>query len=87
MINITLGDNIRKYRSKNNLSLRELADKINNSYKEKKISPSFISNIENDHHTPSLMKLKVISDGLNVKMSDLIKNTKFDYTPISSQNY
>ena len=62
-----LGKNIRFYRLKNNLSMRELASKIN-------ISPMTISYYERDSRNPGIETLRALAGALGVKISDFLKD-------------
>lgn len=59
-----LGKRIRELRTKQGISLNELASKIS-------VSPGFLSQIENGKSEPSLTTIKKISDGLSVTISNL----------------
>lgn len=63
---MSFGERLKKIREKRGLSTRELAKIIGN------ISASYISDIENNRHEPSLKKLRMIARGLNVDMSYLL---------------
>lgn len=60
-----IGVNIKRLRKEKKLSLKELAERIG-------ATPSFISQVENNKISPSLSKLKDISDSLNTTISLLI---------------
>ena len=66
-----LGTNIKYYRLKNNLTLRELAKNIN-------ISPMALSYYENNKRRPNKNILNKIVSSLNVELSDLL--TTYDTT-------
>lgn len=61
MENLEIGARIRKYRTEQGFSLRTLAEKVN-------ITPSMLSQIENDQANPSINTLKLISNALNVPL-------------------
>lgn len=61
----TVGRNIKKYRKINNLTQRQLADKL-------LLSESFIAKLESTtHQTISLDTLEQISNVLNIDIKDL----------------
>lgn len=60
-----LGNRIKKLRQQQNLSLKELSNKID-------ISISFLSDIENNRSKPSLSRLIDIANGLNTSVSFLL---------------
>lgn len=64
-----IGQNIKKYRVKNNLTQEELARKCNLSY-------GYIKNLESKkvQATISIETLNLIAKNLNTKLSDLIDN-------------
>jgi transcriptional regulator with XRE-family HTH domain len=71
-IHMTLGDYIRSYRKKENLSQREFALKCN-------LSNGYISMLERGLNpktkepiTPSLIQLKKIADGMGVTVNDIL---------------
>ncbi len=61
-----LGNNIKKYRLKNNLTQEELADKIGKSL-------NFVGKIEVAFSRPSLPTVIQIAKALNTTVSDLTK--------------
>lgn len=60
-----LGQNIRKQRKEQHISLKVLASEIG-------VSTSFLSQIENGKNEPSLSTLKKIAEALNVTISQLL---------------
>src|SRR5690554_7495134 len=69
-----IGINIKRLRLEKNLSLKELDEKIG-------ATPSFISQVENNKISPSLSKLKDISDALNTTISLLIGESNQTHLP------
>lgn len=61
-----LGENVKKFRKKANMSQRELATKV-------LVSNTVISNIEQDKTLPSLQLTVFIADVLGCTVDDLIK--------------
>lgn len=68
---MNLGDNIKEYRKKANLTQEELASKIG-------VSKSFMSKIEINNKTPSFEVLLKIAKVLNVLVTDLNPDLKKD---------
>ncbi|WP_041900597.1 helix-turn-helix domain-containing protein [Clostridium beijerinckii] len=68
---MSLGDNIKEYRKKANLTQEELARKIG-------VSKSFMSKIEINNKAPSFEVLLKIAKALNVLATDLNPNLKKD---------
>lgn len=66
---VTIGDNIRKYRKKKNLTQKELGDII-------KISNTYLSDMEIGRTNPSIKTLKRIAKGLEISYVDLLKDTE-----------
>src|SRR5680860_139692 len=64
-----LGFRIKKYRKKNKISLKELAEKVG-------LSASFLSQIESEKTYPSLQSLKKIADALQTTIGNLIGETE-----------
>ena len=60
-----LGSNIKYYRLKNNLSLRELASKIN-------VTPMALSNYENNKRRPNNLIINSIVKELQIELSNLL---------------
>lgn len=60
---MNIGKNIRNLRKANNLTLNELAKKINSS-------SGYLSDIENNKNLPSIPKLLEICTALNITLSD-----------------
>jgi len=61
-----VGTKIKELRTRNNMSQKELADKIN-------LTPSYISQLENNQITPSLNSFLQICNALGVSLSDTIE--------------
>ena len=66
---VTIGDNIRKYRKKKNLTQKELGDIV-------KISNTYLSDMEIGRTNPSIKTLKRIAQGLEISYVDLLKDTE-----------
>lgn len=64
-----LGDNLRKYREKADLTQERLAEKAG-------LSVVFISLLENGWRTASFDSLLLISKALGVTMEDLVRGVK-----------
>lgn len=64
MIILNLGENIKKYRKKSNLTQQELAKKSN-------ISRSYLADVEKNRYNPSLDTLIKIADALEVPLDYL----------------
>lgn len=64
---MTLGEKIKFYRNKLNLSQEELANKCN-------LSRNAIYNYENNKRTPTILTLETIAENLNLSSSDLLDN-------------
>jgi len=66
---VTIGDNIRKYRKKKNLTQKELGDIV-------KISNTYLSDMEIGRTNPSIKTLKRIAKGLEISYVDLLRDTE-----------
>ncbi|HBW13121.1 MAG TPA: XRE family transcriptional regulator [Proteiniclasticum sp.] len=66
---VTIGDNIRKYRKKKNLTQKELGDIVG-------ISNTYLSDMEIGRTNPSIKTLKRIAKGLEISYVDLLKDTE-----------
>lgn len=66
---VTIGDNIRKYRKKKNLTQKELGDILG-------ISNTYLSDMEIGRTNPSIKTLKRIAKGLEISYVDLLKDTE-----------
>ena len=66
---VTIGDNIRKYRKKKNLTQKELGDIV-------RISNTYLSDMEIGRTNPSIKTLKRIAQGLEISYVDLLKDTE-----------
>lgn len=66
---VTIGDNIRKYRKKKNLTQKELGDIVG-------ISNTYLSDMEIGRTNPSIKTLKRIAQGLEISYVDLLKDTE-----------
>jgi transcriptional regulator with XRE-family HTH domain len=64
-----LGDNLRSYRKRANLTQEKLAEKAG-------LSVVFVSLLENGWRTASLDSLLRIAKALNVELSDLVRGVK-----------
>lgn len=62
-----LGKNIKYYRLKNNMSIRDLASKLN-------ISPMTVSNYERDARKPGMDTIKALAGVLGVRVSDFLED-------------
>lgn len=61
-----LGENLKKIRSKKNITQTELAQTLN-------VDKSFISNIENGKNNPTLSTITNIAKALKVQVEELFK--------------
>ena len=61
-----LGENLRKIRSKKNITQTELAQTLN-------VDKSFISNIENGKNNPTLSTITNLAKALKVQVDELFK--------------
>ena len=68
---MTLGEKIKFYRTKLNLSQEELAHKC-------ELSRNAIYNYENNKRTPTISTLELISHNLNLYVSDLLEDVTSD---------
>lgn len=68
-INILVGENIRRYRSRNKLTQAELALKTG-------LHRAYIAQIERGRKNIGLLNLQKIARGLNVGMDKLLKEHK-----------
>ena len=66
---VTIGDNIRKYRKKKNLTQKELGDIVG-------ISNTYLSDMEIGRTNPSIKTLKRIAKGLEISYVDLLRDTE-----------
>ncbi|WP_312459151.1 helix-turn-helix transcriptional regulator [Proteiniclasticum sp.] len=66
---VTIGDNIRKYRKKKNLTQKELGDIVG-------ISNTYLSDMEIGRTNPSIKTLKRIAKGLEISYVDILKDTE-----------
>lgn len=64
---IKLGNIIKEERKKTGLSQEAFTYKIG-------IDRAYYSSIENGKHNLSILQIKKIADGLNIKIKDLLKN-------------
>lgn len=82
-----LSELIKKYRSKNHLTIQEFADRAN-------LSKGYISQLENEYSfskggtrmIPSLPKLKQISDAMKISLNDLLKIIDDMNVPLSDDD-
>jgi transcriptional regulator with XRE-family HTH domain len=70
---MSLGKRIKALRNTNDMTLKDLSEKIG-------ISISFLSDIENERSSPSLERLQDIADGLGTTVSYLLGEEKREYT-------
>ena len=75
-----LGSNIKYYRLKNNLSLRELASKIN-------VTPMALSNYENNKRRPNNLIINSIVKELQIELSNLLTTYDTSNTNIIYEDY
>lgn len=61
-----LGENLKKIRSKKNITQTELAQTLN-------VDKSFISNIENGKNNPTLSTITNLAKALKVQVDELFK--------------
>ncbi|QQR76651.1 helix-turn-helix transcriptional regulator [Candidatus Nomurabacteria bacterium] len=61
-----LGENLKKIRSKKNITQTELAQTLN-------VDKSFISNIENGKNNPTLSTITNLAKALKVQVEELFK--------------
>ncbi len=66
---IELGSTIREKRKATGLSQENFANKI-------EIDRAYYSSIENGKHNLSILQIKKIADGLNITISELLKDIK-----------
>ena len=64
-----IGKRIRKFRKVNRLTIKQLGDKVG-------VTPSYISQLENDKVNPSLGTLKKIANELNINMIDFFERDR-----------
>lgn len=69
---MTLGEKIKFYRTKSNLSQEELANKCG-------LSRNAIYNYENNKRTPTISTLELIAYGLELYVSDLLEYSNSEY--------
>ena len=69
---MTLGEKIKFYRTKSNLSQEELAHKS-------KLSRNAIYNYENNKRAPTISTLELIAYGLELSVSDLLEDSNNEY--------
>ncbi len=61
------GKNLKYYRLKNNLSMKELADLV-------QLSPMSISNYEKEERRPDMQTIKALAKALHVRVTDFLAN-------------
>lgn len=61
------GKNLKYYRLKNNMSMKELADLVH-------VSPMSISNYEKEERRPDMQTIKALAKVLNVRVTDFLAN-------------
>ena len=64
---IMFGKNLKYYRLKNNMSMKELADLVH-------ISPMAISYYEKEERRPDMQTIKTLASALNVRVTDFLAN-------------
>lgn len=69
MYDINIGNKIAEYRNKQNLSIKDLAQKIG-------VTSSLLSQIERGISNPSINTLKLIAKGLDIPMYNFFKEDK-----------
>lgn len=62
---MTVGENIKRFRKKGEMTQQELA-------KKSKISRSYLADVENGRYNPSINTLTSIASALNVEVSELM---------------
>jgi len=66
-----IGTRIKKFRNVNGLTIKHLSDKVG-------VTPSYISQLENDKVNPSLGTLKKIANALNINMINFFERDRDD---------
>ena len=61
------GKNLKYYRLKNNMSMKELADLV-------QISPMAISHYEKEERRPDMQTIKALAKALHVRVTDFLTN-------------
>ena len=61
------GKNLKYYRLKNNMSMKELADLV-------QISPMAISHYEKEERRPDMQTIKALAKALQVRVTDFLAN-------------
>ncbi|NCO38626.1 MAG: MerR family transcriptional regulator [Armatimonadetes bacterium CG_4_10_14_0_8_um_filter_66_14] len=75
----SLGRNLNRIRSARGMSLRDLAEAAN-------VSPSFLSQIENDKTSPSISSLTDIARGLGTTVARLIEESPNRANPVTRKS-
>lgn len=76
---MTLGENIKNYRTKANLTQKDLSEKLNVSYQT-------ISKRENNTNEPDVATLKQLCSIFNCSLDDLLNYDKEEDKPIEKEN-
>lgn len=74
-----IGQRIRAQRQSNNLTLRQLAEKVG-------CTEAYLSQIENGKVSPSIASLKKIADGLQTKITDFFVESQDDEPVVLTQD-
>ncbi|HCW72461.1 MAG TPA: XRE family transcriptional regulator [Clostridiaceae bacterium] len=65
----SIGENIRKYRRKRNLTQKQLGELL-------ELSNTYLSDIENNRTNPSIKTLKKVAKALEVSYIELLEDTE-----------
>jgi len=65
----SIGDNIRKYRRKKNLTQKQLGELLG-------LSNTYLSDIENNRTNPSIKTLKKVAKALEISYIELLEDTE-----------
>lgn len=65
----SIGDNIRKYRRKKNLTQKQLGELL-------ELSNTYLSDIENNRTNPSIKTLKKVAKALEISYIELLEDTE-----------
>lgn len=77
---MSIGNNMRKIRKEKNLTLQQIADKMN-------CSPQNIAQYENGKRMPKLETLQKIASVLDVDINKLLGNERFPFEPELRETY
>ena len=75
-----IGNNIRKYRILSNLTQLQLANKV-------KVTPAFISQLENNERQAYPATLEKIAKALNITLADLLTEEKTKISDLAQKYY